>query len=403
MKISLTKIHIIFAFIIFTTACSTAPERELSSVIPSYVMLPNGDKPLSPGTKSIVQQELHNALVERVITKNKPLQVLQLSGGGQNGAFGAGFLKGWSEAGTRPEFDIVTGVSTGTLISTFAFLGTPEDDAQLHEIWTGITKDNIYIDGGIGRLLTGGDSLYDSKPLKALLKRVITKDVIDRVAAEYDKGRRLLVSTTNLDYEQTWVWDLTALAKHGGEEALEIYIKALIASASPPILFPPVEIKGSLFADGGTKHNLLLVGLTGNKESLYQNMADDYNKDRSLGNIYTILHHKAHHQREPVREDIKQLIARSSGIMLSTSTGDTILRSYFITKLQGANFNLVHIPDDLEIDQNVLEFNPETMLRMYESGRAIAKAPQPWKHKPQSTGEIAPWLINDITERFEID
>ena len=58
------------------------------------------------------------------LSPDKPVQVLALSGGGQWGAFGAGFLKGWTRHGDRPAaFQVVTGTSTGSLQATFAFLG----------------------------------------------------------------------------------------------------------------------------------------------------------------------------------------------------------------------------------------------------------------------------------------
>jgi Patatin-like phospholipase len=400
---SVNIIFVLISIVFFLTACSTAVERELSTEVPQFVMLPNGEMPLSSGRKSVVRKELNEALIKKVIVENKQLEILQLSGGGQNGAFGAGFLKGWTESGKRPEFDIVTGVSTGTLISTFAFLGSKEDDALLEEVWMNINRDDIYIKAGLSRLASGADSLYDSEPLMKLLERVITQDTINRIALEYDKGRRLFISTTNLDHNQTWVWDLTAVAKHGGKDALDIYRKAVKASASPPVLFSPVEIMGSLFVDGGARHNLLLVGLTGDRRMLFKGDEKKFDANKKIGNIYSIMHHKAVTETNAVKADIREIIPRSANILVKTSTSDTVLRSYFITKLQGANFNIVYIPDSLEIDEDVLTFNPDVMSKMFKAGRNLAKSPQAWKDKPQSTGEIAPWLIEEVTKRFEAE
>jgi predicted acylesterase/phospholipase RssA len=164
------------------------------------------------------------------------LNLLSLSGGGQNGAFGAGFLNGWRESGRRPQFDVVGGVSTGALLATHAFLGTPADDATLEEMYTQITKDDIYNNRGIFSLLSA-DSLKDTAPLRAMLAKYVTPETLKRVAAAYDHNRMLFVGTTNIDYGQTWVWNMSLIAKAG---ELELYRNVLLASASFPIVFPPI-------------------------------------------------------------------------------------------------------------------------------------------------------------------
>jgi predicted acylesterase/phospholipase RssA len=175
--------------------------------------------------------------------KGRPLNVLSLSGGGQNGAFGAGFLIGWREAGTRPQFDAVGGVSTGALLATHALLGTPEDDAKLEEMYTQVTQEHIYKPRSVFALLKS-DSLMDTTPLQEMIARYITEETLERVAKAFDEGRFIAVGTTNIDYEQTWIWNLSLIAKASD---LELYRKVLLASASFPIVFPPVEINGHLF------------------------------------------------------------------------------------------------------------------------------------------------------------
>jgi hypothetical protein len=134
-------------------------------------------------------------------------------------------------------------VSTGALLATHAFLGTPADDATLEEIFTRIRASDIYVNKGMLGLLWGRNAIYDTSPLQALLDKHITAEVLQRVAAGYDKGRRLYVGTTNLDYNQTWVWSLGLIAKEGTQEALELYKKVLRASAAPPIAFPRSKLK----------------------------------------------------------------------------------------------------------------------------------------------------------------
>src|SRR5262249_8598742 len=153
------------------------------------------------------------------------------SGGGQNGAFGAGFLVGWRESGRRPQFDVVGGGSTGALLATHALLGTPAHDAVLEQMLTQVTKAAIYKDRGLFSLLVGTASLADTAPLHALLVKYVKAETLKRVAEAYDENRMLFVGTTNIDYGQTWIWNMSLIAKAGD---LELYRKVLLASASFP-------------------------------------------------------------------------------------------------------------------------------------------------------------------------
>ena len=245
--------------------CASPPERALSEKAPSYAALPNGYDPLNPSQLSPIYAALTAGSGENFVRdlerkRGHALNVLSLSGGGQNGAFGAGFLIGWRESGQRPEFDIVGGVSTGALLATHALLGTPADDAQLEAMYTQITKKDIHLERGVFNLVFGADSLSDTAPLRALIAKHITAETLERVAAAYDDNRFLLVGTTNIDYGQTWVWNMSLIAKDGN---LELYREVLLASASFPIVFPPVEIDGHLFVDGAARSNVVIAGWGG--------------------------------------------------------------------------------------------------------------------------------------------
>jgi len=197
------------------------------------------------------QDDLDQSIAMRVAQKGPqhPLQVLVLSGGGSNGAWGAGFLKGWESKGTRPEFDLVTGVSTGGLLATGSFLG---DDAMLQQAFT-TTKDSDVKGNRFFLTIPFSDSVYTSTPLKKLIAKYMTNQVIDRVAAEAAKNRRLYVASTDLDAGRLHIWDLTRIA---AAHDYDFYRTALLASASAPMIFPPVNIEGTLHADGGVKANL---------------------------------------------------------------------------------------------------------------------------------------------------
>src|SRR4029453_16742551 len=267
MELNRSGIFQVLLALFLLAACSSPPERTLSLQAPLYAALPNGYQPLNPTQPSSMYADItaipgDNGIRYLERKRGHALNLLSLSGGGQNGAFGAGFLIGWRESGRRPQFDVVGGVSTGALLATHAFLGTPADDATLEEMYTRITKDDIYNDRGWISLLSGADSLKDTAPLRAMLVKYVTAETLKRVSEAYDENRMLFVGTTDIDYGQTWVWNMTAIAKAGD---VELYRKVLLASASFPIVFPPVEIDGHLFVDGAARSNLVVPGMFGSQ------------------------------------------------------------------------------------------------------------------------------------------
>jgi hypothetical protein len=166
---------------------------------------------------------------------------LAISGGGSDGAFGGGVLAGWSETGTRPEFAVVTGVSIGALIAPFAFLG-PRYDADIRKNFTTIGASDIFED----RLTR--DSLFDYWPLKRLIEQQVTPKLLAEIAAEHARGRRLFVTTTNLDTGRPVAWNMGAIAARGDDRALKLFRDVLLASSSIPGFFSPVGI--TVEADG---------------------------------------------------------------------------------------------------------------------------------------------------------
>src|SRR5512145_2475232 len=162
-------------------------ERRLSTIVPSYASLPNGRDPRNPAQYSEIGKRF---LAKGIIPTleelhNRRLNILEISGGGAKGAFGAGLLIGWADSGTRPKFDVVTGISAGALLSTFAFLGEPEDDAVIADLFTGMKKGDVAAKmGGVLRFAFGDNSLMDNNPLIDKLLQLITEKTISRVAAE---------------------------------------------------------------------------------------------------------------------------------------------------------------------------------------------------------------------------
>ena len=167
---------------------------------------------------------------------------LALSGGGANGAFGAGFLNGWSSTGSRPTFKVVTGVSTGALMAPFAFLGQP-GDAALHEFYTTTASRDIFALGEfldiISRVLFG-EGIADTSPLVSLLERHVDEALLQQVALAHKSGRRLYIGTVDLDSQRFIIWNMGLIATSGQPDALQLFRKVMLASASIPIAFAPV-------------------------------------------------------------------------------------------------------------------------------------------------------------------
>ena len=195
-----------------------------------------------------------------------PAYLLSLSGGGDNGAFGAGLLVGWTAHGDRPKFKLVTGVSTGSLIAPFAFLGS-EYDAALTDVYTNIDPGKVFEKRFLPVAALAQNGLSDTHPLYDLISHYVDEPLLARIAAEYEKGRLLLIQTTDLDAGRPVVWNIGAIAASGRPEAIDLVRHILLASASIPAAFPPVmfdvEVEGQSYqemhVDGGAVSQAFLV------------------------------------------------------------------------------------------------------------------------------------------------
>ena len=222
--------------------------------------------PSAIGIKTHKGKQLSEAMAAPVTKAGlRPLNILILSGGGQNGAFGAGFLSGLAMRPDNPNlnFDIVTGISTGALQATFAFLG-PEYFGSLEDAYTNISQKDIFYNRFFLSLLWS-DSIADTAPLRSFLEKMITLDTLKEVAKAHESGRRLFVGTVDLDRGDLVVWNMGEIAQDLSEQSLKKYHNILMAAAAVPLLFPPVKIEykastGELYeglhVDGGTRETL---------------------------------------------------------------------------------------------------------------------------------------------------
>ena len=370
-------------------ACATPPERTLSLHAPLYATLPNGYQPLDPTQTSSMFADVAAVPGDNFIRylerkRGHALNLLSLSGGGQNGAFSAGLLLGWRESGRRPQFDAVGGVSTGALLATHAFLGTPADDAVLEEMYTKVTSADIYTDRSIFGLLTA-DSLRDTAPLRAMIAKYVTADTLKRVAAEYDQNRVLAVGTTNIDYAQTWVWNMTMIAKAGD---LELYRNVLLASASFPIVFPPVEIEGHLFVDGAARSNLVIPGMGGERRPNPPLFGP--------GNLYLIDNGRVTEPPQALIRALGPVAATTISVMMEQSMQTALTRSYIAAKVLDYTFNMVGIPDSVDVGNDPLAFNPVQMRAAFDAGRTLGAQDNPWHSTPTNSGDLPPWVYTQL-------
>jgi predicted patatin/cPLA2 family phospholipase len=355
-------------------AASVRPEENDVGTTATYGAVPlfnARNQPLVPPPGATIDgHEVSPAAV------TKELTVLAISGGGSDGAFGAGVLKGWTESGTRPKFNIVTGVSTGALIATFAFLGSGWD-REIEHFYTRVTGDQIYSAKGLAGLFQ--DSLYDTKPFRDMVEKVVTPRLLDAVAAEHRAGRRLYVATTDLDTGKIVVWDMGGIAASGHENRVDTYRDVLVASAAFPGFFEPVYVRNSekgkrprMHVDGGVKAPILLrsfmVEGSQQKKTVYMLV----NGKLSLGAG----------ESEPVQATVLGISRRSISELMRGLTYKTIYQGYVTTRQARGQFRILHVPDDVKDIEDPLRFRPEEMRRLFEIGRGIGANPSNWLPEP---------------------
>ncbi|MCU0835495.1 MAG: hypothetical protein MUC77_13870 [Chromatiaceae bacterium] len=219
-----------------------------------------------------------------------------------------------------------------------------------------------------------------------LIERAITPEVLERVAAEFDRNRRLFVAATNLDRKQVWIFSLGAIAKLGGEKGLELYRKVLRAAASPPVVFPPVEIEGHLFGDAAVRENLLGVGLLGRG-------AKEHRRGSKPGQVFVIVNGRPDTPPFAVPNALTPIAEDAFNAILSGRMATTLVLAYAGTRVHGYGFNLVSLPDDVPISGNPLAFDREEMRRVFDAGLRLGRSPDPWLRRPDPSDQLGPWVI----------
>jgi predicted acylesterase/phospholipase RssA len=321
----------------------------------------------------------------------RPRNILALSGGGAYGAFSAGVLNGWTKTDKRPEFDVVTGISTGALIAPMAFLG-PKYDSELKRAYTEIGKRDVF---AMRNLVTVPfrDAVATSAPLRRIVEAGLTDEAIAEIAAEHRKGRRLYVGTTALDTKRPVVWDVGAIAARGGPDAAKQICDILIASCSIPGVFPPVpipvevdgKVKTEMHVDGGVTTSVFVP------PQVLEEAAGKGKADLpAQANVYVVVAGKYYPSAAVVKRRLVGVLKASGGAMLHAQTRRDVANLYHMCKLSGVNFHAVALRNDFPADDAGLEFDQKVMAQLFAEGVKVGVEGPVWDATPPVRGPGEP-------------
>ena len=322
----------------------------------------------------------------RLVTKTS--SVLAISGGGDDGAFGGGLLTGWRERGDRPEFDTVTGISTGALSAPFAFLG-PEYDSALRKIYTDTDADDVFSKRTL-LAVVASDAMADTAPLRAMIARFVDRKMIMRIAEQYQRGRLLLIMTTNLDQGRAVIWNIGAIAESGHPHTRQLIIDILLASASLPGVFPPVmldiNIDGKRYqemhVDGGAIAQAFLYPPSLSFKKVKEILKADGLKFKEHKRVAYILRNGRLYRPEAnVKRSTLAILTQTTTTMTAASGVNDTYRIYLTTKRDGVGFNLAYIDDDFTLPYKG-PFDKGYMRALFDYGFQKGFAGYPWQTTP---------------------
>jgi len=349
--------------------------------------------PLVPSSMVRLEQEFLGAFERLMRRTGKSLreempeyEALSVSGGGENGAFGAGLLCGWSELGTRPVFNLVTGISTGALTAPFAFLGAAYDP-QLRSVYTDITLADVLVARNWSAALLD-DALADTSPLFGTISRHLNDEMLAAIARGYDEGRLLLIGTSDIDAQLPVVWNIGAIAKSGHPEALKTVRRILLASASIPGAFPPVMF--DVKSDGNAYQEMHVDGGAFSQAFLYPPFVTRMRRERmqkGLGvaraRAFVIRNARLDAEWANVERRTMGIAGRAITSMIFASGFNDILRMYGNTQRDGVDFNLAVIGSDFTGEYKE-PFEQSYMRALFEYGFQKGRRGYEWQKQPPS-------------------
>lgn len=369
-------------------ACAT-PERKqaLPSVqIQQAEISGLSDIRYAPRTKAGIDaylKDVKTSAGKRSGNPGRRMTLLAISGGGDNGAFAAGLLVGWTKRGNRPQFDQVTGISTGALIAPFAFLGS-DYDATLEDLFTKINPEDIYKERGTLSVVFS-DAIADATPLKTLIDKTVDPDMLKRIAREYQqKGRILLIGTTNIDTGMLVLWNMGKIAAADTGPARKLFRDIMLASAAVPGAFPPVlleaEADGQAFhelhVDGGLAAQVYLYPPPAGKTAFRSGLIKSTKRD-----AYIIRNARVTLDWEETERNGLGILGRSAKKMVQSQGMGNLYQLYLITQRDNVGFNLAYIGNDFSAD-HPKEFDRAYMNALFQYAYQKAAKGYPWQHTP---------------------
>ena len=318
------------------------------------------------------------------------IDILALSGGAEDGAYGVGFLKGWTERGDRPEFLMVTGISTGALIAPFAFLG-PQHDDSIKRFYTKTSRRDIFYYKPITAFF-GGTALGDTAPLRRIIKEEVNNKLVAAIASESRRGRVLLIGTTNLDAQRPVVWDIGRIAESGHPEATQLIRHVMLASASIPGIFPPVII--DVVIDGERHQEVHVDGGVTNQIFVYPRTLDVRAMERAIGvapkkAFWLIRNTKVEPEYKAVELGLRDIASRSISTLIKYQGRGDLLNISSLAKRDGFSVHLTNVPVDFDVPMND-RFDPVYMRALYKTGYETALSDAPWNTSVE--GLLEAWI-----------
>lgn len=309
--------------------------------------------------------------------------ILALSGGGPDGAYGAGILKAWTERGDRPVFDVVTGISTGSIIALFAFLG-PDYDAVLEEIYTTYTTDQL-LQPTVFTGLTGGSALTDATGYRALIERYVDDAVVDALAAASAEGRTLLIGTTNMDASRPVVWSASGIAATGHPMAKTLIHDIIQASSAIPAAFPPVlipvatpegETYDEMHVDGGASQQVMFFS-----PQLPMRLIDERLGLEVERRMYIVINNKLVKTYDPVSPRVMDIAGRAVSSLISGSGTGDVYKIFAIAERDDIDLSITWIPDSFDVEAEEA-FDPVYMRALFELGYKRGREADLWAADP---------------------
>ncbi|HET7176035.1 MAG TPA: patatin-like phospholipase family protein [Gammaproteobacteria bacterium] len=387
------------------------PEAEASKAVvegfPANIRFWADESPAFAGTivgERLDEYRAANADYFKAHGSYPPLNYLAISGGANDGAFGAGFLSGWYTSGTRPDFEMVTGISTGALIAPYVFVGAQDED-RLRNLYTNTSTTGIFQSSLFSVLegLSGGLAVTDNAPLVKMIDANVTPELVTAIAAEQKKGKRLFIGTTNLEAQRGVIWDIGAIASSGNPKALDLIREIILASVSVPGVFAPVFIHvqvgdrhyDEIHADGGLVSQVFIYPL-----KLKRSVIDEFDRYHLERRLYVLRNGKIVPEYDPQKLSLFGLTSRSLETFTKYQGLGDLYRLYIASKRDGMDFNLVYIPDSFDAVSKQL-FDPAYMRKLYDAGYTLGlQADSAWKKQPPGV-EYEPETTGDSDQQMD--